>query len=293
MNLKGIHIKDFIELGKLKIMIPVSLTGFTGYFIFSPHFTAPAFLVTAGILMLAVSASVVNQIQETDLDARMNRTRNRPIPSGRISKKEAGIYALILLLSGICLIYFFGNLTAVLTGMVTILVYNGIYTPLKRKTAFAVVPGALTGALPPLIGWVAAGGGMWDQNIVFIEFLLFMGQIPHFWLLIIKYGEEYRAAGIPTLTGIFSSQQIRRLTFTWVITTVAAAIFLSYFQIIRMRIITALLLAVSVFLIWRFTGLLKDSATEDKSNRYSILLNSYFLLIMILLIVDRMIVGGP
>ena len=68
-----------------------------------------------------------------------------------------------------------------------------------------MVPGAVTGALPPLIGWVAAGGGVWDKSIIFLEFLFFTGQIPHFWLLILKYGEEYKKAGFPSLTNILSS----------------------------------------------------------------------------------------
>jgi protoheme IX farnesyltransferase len=155
-----------------------------------------------------------------------------------------------------------------------------------------VVAGALTGALPPLIGWVAAGGGILDRPIVFIGFLLFMGQIPHFWLLIVKYGEEYKSAGMPNLTGLFSTFQIKRLTFTWVLTSVIAALFLCLFEIIQISLITIVLVIASGFLIWKFTGLLKDTEIHSNISRYSILLNSYFLLIMILLISDRLITGG-
>ena len=76
-----------------------------------------------------------------------------------------------------------------------------------------MVPGAVTGALPPLIGWVAAGGGIWDKPIIFLEFLFFTGQIPHFWLLILKYGEEYRKAGIPSLTDIFQQDPDKQADF--------------------------------------------------------------------------------
>lgn len=288
MTLPG-DIREFIRLSKLRVMIPVSITGFTGYFIRDPDLSLYSVLVTAGILMLGISASVVNQIQEADIDAIMARTRNRPIPSGRISKVQAGVYALIMLISGTLLIFLAGNLSASLFGLINIIIYNLIYTPLKRKTAFAVVPGALTGALPPVIGWVAAGGSVQDQNILFISFLLFMGQIPHFWLLIARYGEDYRLAGLPTLTGFFSTIQIRRLIFTWVLTTVAAAIFLSVFDIIRMQVVTLALLTISFFLVWKFSGLLKSSDTQKNISGYSVLLNSYFLMIMVLLIADRMI----
>ncbi len=181
-----------------------------------------------------------------------------------------------MLASGIIIIYQWGNLKAVIIGLITIGVYNGIYTPLKRITPFAVVPGALTGALPPLMGWVAAGGGLWDRPIIFIGFLMFMGQIPHFWLLLVKYGEEYKLAGLPSLTGIFSSFQIKRLTFTWVLTSVVAALFLSFFKIIQINLITVILVAASIYLVWKFTGLLKDQEKHVNITRYSVLLEFLF-----------------
>jgi len=288
----GNRLKDYLELSKLKVMVPVSLTGFTGFFIFNPHFSASLFLVTAGILMMAISASVLNQVQESDLDAMMDRTHNRPIPSGRIKKSRAVVYAICSLLTGVLLVGLQGNMKADLLGLITIIIYNGIYTPLKRITPFAVVPGALTGALPPMMGWIAAGGAALDRPIIFIGFLMFMGQIPHFWLLIVKYGEEYKLAGLPSLTGIFNSFQIKRLTFIWVLTSVAAALFLSLFKIIQLNLITVILAAASVYLVWKFAGLLKDQEIQINVTRYSLLLNSYFLLIMILLISDKMITGG-
>ena len=270
-------------------MLPVSLTGFTGYFIFNPHFSIKIILISFGILLMAVSASALNQIQEAGLDSKMNRTHDRPIPARRIKLKHAIIFFLCNLFSGIVFIYSGGNLLAALIGLFTVLWYNGIYTYLKRITAFAVVPGALTGALPPLIGWVAAGGGIVDKPIIFLEFLFFTGQIPHFWLMILKYGEEYNKAGIPSLTDIFKRDQINRLTFTWVVTSVIAAIFLCYFEIIRTGAIIVILLVASAFLIWKFSGLIKTGADKITYKKYYILLNLYFFLILLLLISDRII----
>jgi len=283
------RIKDYLELSKIKIMIPVSLTGFTGFFIFDPHISIKIILVSSGILFLGISASVLNQIQETDLDSKMERTHNRPLPSKRINPQHALLFFLFNLITGTVLIYSAGNLTAALIGLITIGWYNVIYTYAKRITAFAVFPGAVTGALPPLIGWVAAGGGVWDKSIIFLEFLLFTGQIPHFWLLILKYGEEYGKAGMPTLTNILNRVQISRLTFTWVVTSAIAALFLCYFEIIHSKPIVGILLIVSAFLIWQFSGLIKLSVNRDNNRKYSILLDSYFLLVLILLISDRII----
>jgi protoheme IX farnesyltransferase len=270
-------------------MIPVSLTGFTGYFIFDPHITFNLFIVSIGILLMAISASVLNQIQETGLDIKMNRTHNRPIPAKNISKSGAIIFFLANLIAGVAFIYSAGGFRAAIIGLITLVWYNGIYTYSKRISAFAVVPGAVTGALPPLIGWVAAGGGIWDKPIIFIEFLFFIGQIPHFWLLILKYGEEYKNAGIPSLTNILSRAQINRLTFTWVVSSVIAALFLCFFEIIKSRLIIGILLVASFYLIWYFSDLIKNQVHGANSRKYSILLDSYFLLVLILLISDRII----
>ena len=279
-------LRNYLQLRKLRIILPVSLTGFTGYFIFNPHFSMKLILVSFGILLMAISASALNQIQEVTIDSKMERTLNRPIPAGRIKINNAIIFTICALFAGTYIIYSSGNLLAALIGLFTVLWYNLVYTYLKRITAFAVFPGALTGALPPLIGWIAAGGGILDKPVIFIEFLFFTGQIPHFWLLIVKYGEEYKKAGIPTLTDIFTNDQINRLTFTWVLTSVIAAIFLCYFEIIRSGLVIGILLAASVFLIWNFSALVKSGADNKK---YSTLLDLYFLLVLLLLISDRII----
>jgi heme o synthase len=288
-NNSGNTLRDYLQLSKLIIMLPVSLTGFTGYFIFNHHFSINLVLVSFGILLMAVSASALNQIQEVGVDSKMKRTLDRPIPAGRIKMINAIIFSLCSLLAGMYIIYSFGNLLAAIIGLFTIVWYNGIYTGLKRITAFAVVPGAVTGALPPLIGWVAAGGGIWDKPIIFLEFLFFTGQIPHFWLLIMRYSEEYKKAGLPNLTDVFNCHQIKRLTFMWVLTSVIAAVFLCYFEVIRSGLVIGILLAASVFLIWKFTFLVRPRSVKKTDKEYSFLLDLYFLLILLLLITDRII----
>jgi heme o synthase len=289
-NKYALRLKYYLELSKLKIMIPVSLTGFTGYFIFDPHLSFKSFCISIGILFLAVSASVLNQIQEVDLDGKMNRTHLRPLPSGKIKLTNAVLFFFINLVAGTFIIYTTGNLSATLIGLFTIMWYNGIYTYSKRITAFAVVPGAITGALPPLIGWVAAGGGVWDKPIVFLEFLFFVGQIPHFWLVMLKYGEEYKIAGAPSLADFFNITQINRLTFTWVVSSVVAALFLCYFEIIRNIPLILILIVASVLMIWQFSGLFKLRGTINNYRKYSILLDSFYLLVILLLITDRIII---
>jgi protoheme IX farnesyltransferase len=283
------RIKDYLELAKIKIMIPVSLTGFTGYFAFDPHITSGIIFTSLGIFLLAVSSSVLNQIQEVEFDIKMNRTSRRPLPAQKIKLSHAVIYFLLNLIAGAILLYAGGNLKAVIIGFFTIFWYNVVYTYAKRITSFAVVPGAITGALPPLIGWVAAGGSPFDKPIIFIGFLIFTGQIPHFWLLILRYGDEYKNAGFPTLTEIFTTTQINRLTFSWVVSSVFAALFLCYFEIIQNRSVIGILIIASAYIIWQFSGLIRNNDNNRAGKKYSILLDLYFLLILLLLISDRII----
>lgn len=283
------RLRDYLELTKIKIMLPVCLTGFTGYFAYDPHLSFRLVFTTFGVLLMAIAASILNQIQEVELDVKMNRTHLRPLPAGRIRLDQAIIFFFINLLTGTFIVYEAGNLNAVLIGLITILWYNGVYTYCKRITAFAVVPGAITGALPPFIGWVAAGGGLLDKPVIFIGFLIFIGQVPHFWLLILKYGEEYKKAGIPNLADIFSKLQINRLTFSWVVSSVFAALFLCYFEVIQNKLIIGILIAASVIIIWQFFALIKIKRETKNSRKYSVLLDSYFLLVLLMIIADRII----
>jgi protoheme IX farnesyltransferase len=288
-NNPGKRLKYYLELAKLKIMLPVSFTGFTGYFIFEPHLSGGILIISLGILLMSVAASVLNQLQEAGIDSIMERTKNRPIPSGKITFPQAILFFFFNLAAGTAIIFIWGNLNAVLIGLFTIFWYNAVYTYSKRITAFAVVPGALTGALPPLIGWVAAGGGLWDKPIVFVSFLLFTGQIPHFWLLILRYGEDYKTAGLPSLTDRFNYAQIKRLTFTWVVTSEIAAIFLCYFEIVNTPLIVGIIILASAFLVVEFSKFLRVAEKGYNLRKYSIILDLYYLLLLILLILDRII----
>lgn len=285
---EGNILKDYLELSKIKIMVPVSLTGLTGYFIYKPDFTPALVFVTAGILFLAIGASVLNQLQETQTDSLMERTRDRPLPAGRISPKNAWLFFVFSFITGTFFIIATGSTRALIISYLTLAWYNGVYTYLKKLTAFAVLPGALTGALPPLIGWVAAGGSASDRTIFVIQLLFFIGQIPHFWLFMLKYGSQYRQAGLPSLTAIMDRTTIKRLIFVWIVASVCMSGCLYFFGILKNRMLIAMLLIASLFLITAFIKLIPDNVTI-KPGKYSILLNFYFLLIMILLISDRLI----
>lgn len=277
--------RDYLLLGKLNIMIPVSLSGFTGYFLYKPVFSPGIILVTAGIFFMSVSASAINQLQEIETDRKMERTKNRPLPSGKVSVRAAIFFTIITFIGGSCCLYFAGSLRAYILCLLTIIWYNGVYTYLKRVTPYAVLPGAVTGALPPLIGWIAAGGEPFSISIILVQLLFFAGQIPHFWLLLIKYGDEYSHAGLPSLTSVISKKRLSVLVIAFVVVSALAAISIDLYGVIHNSHLSIFLFIVSALLVLFFSGFKqgKDPA------RYSLMLNIYFLFIMLLLVSDRII----
>ena len=279
---------DYLQLFKLPVIIPVSLTCFTAFFLFRPFIDHRILLVTAGVFLLAASASIINQVQEIPTDRLMGRTMDRPLPGGRISVSRALTLAMILFIAASFLLLYFGNLAALLTGWLNLLWYNAVYTPLKRKTAFAVVPGSLTGALPPVIGWVAAGGGFTDRTILLLALMFFMGQIPHFWLLIQKYGEQYVQAGIPSLIQQLTVRQIERLTYVWTVSAVFSALILCQFGLRIQPAIRLIILIVTILVLLFFSYIRFKPPRIYKRSQF-IVLNTYFLFIMLMLITDRLI----
>ena len=190
------------ELAKPSVTLAVTLTTVTGYLLASGCLVASMWIPVLGVFVLAAGSAALNQWQERDIDARMPRTRHRPIPSGRIEPTTALFVAIVMMLAGLTLLTSAGRseLLLLALGGFALVWYNGVYTYLKRLTAFAVVPGALIGSVPPCIGYVAAGGDLHDPELLLVAMFFFIWQIPHFWLLMLIMGDEYEAAGLPSLT---------------------------------------------------------------------------------------------
>jgi protoheme IX farnesyltransferase len=281
---------ELLRLGKISVIVPVSLTAFTGYFLFNPNLNLAIILVSLGVFLQGSAASALNQVQERLLDSHMNRTKKRPLPSGTVNPFQALLFVILTFALGSVFIYFAGNLSAVLLGLFTLLWYNGIYTPLKKVTAFAVIPGSVTGAIPPVIGWTAAGGNIVDPEALLLAFLFFMGQVPHFWLLILKYGDEYKNAGLPNLKDVFSVRQINNLSFIWISASLIGALLLALFGILQSPVIMILLLFITCLGIILFSGLI-NRPDALKKKKYFILLNSYYFVLMLSLIVDKINTG--
>jgi protoheme IX farnesyltransferase len=173
-------------------------------------------------------------------------------------------------------------------GFVNLAWYNGIYTYLKRKTAFAVVPGALTGAIPIFMGWTAGGGSLFAPEALFLAFFVFLWQMPHFWLLTLKYGNEYRRAGFPVLTDFFNEFQIKTVVMGWMIASSGASIMLAWFKILHHPVLGYAIIGFNfVFLLLLAYQLF--FANPLKYRLIFIAANLFMIVVMVSLIADRLI----
>jgi len=277
----------YLKLGKFTISIPVALTGFLGYFMARPLIDINALYTIAGIFLLSSGSAALNQIQERHTDAKMKRTAQRPLPSGKVTLREAILFVVLCTIAGTILLLLTGYPLAAALGVFTLCWYNLVYTPLKRLTAFAVLPGAVIGALPPLIGWTAAGGNPLDMEILAVAFLLFVGQMPHYWLLLIKIGKEFHQAGLPVITSLFDQRQIRNLSFVWIAATGVCVLMLPATPIIRHRAMSLILIVAAIFfLIHMFLLSYRGNLVEHWKKAF-ITVNLFYLLIILVLIADR------
>jgi len=277
----------FAELSKIKIPFAVSISSLTGYLVFKGQFDMGALISTIGVFLLAGGSAALNQYQEYHLDAKMKRTENRPIPSGRFSSTNTLIFSIIVSLTGALILLFGNNLTACILGLLTLLWYNGIYTPMKRKTAFAVLAGAFVGAFPPMIGWTAAGGYVFDTAIILIAMLLFIWQVPHFILLLLKFGPEYEVAGFSSLTSYFSEAQLKKLIFVWVLATAFSVMIIPVAGFISSGVIIAVLLVSSIWIVYSFFILMRKQQLNMRKAFMQI--NLFLMLVLLLFSIDSLL----
>lgn len=275
----------YMELSKVRITFAVSLTTFVGYLLKSGSIDAGLWATVGGLFLLACGSAALNQYQEWDTDAKMKRTQNRPIPSGKISPLHGLLFALTLISIGSAILFYYSGFLAMQLGILTLIWYNAFYTPLKKKSAFAVVPGSLIGALPPMVGYAAAGGSILDPEIIAFAFFMFMWQIPHFWLIVIRHGNDYQEGGFPSITAIYSDKQIKGITFVWVTATAVASILMplmGVFSALGLKLILILFVAALIF---AFSRLLIKQQEGMPVFKYFMGINAYLLAVLILIVV--------
>jgi protoheme IX farnesyltransferase len=277
------------EISKVKITVFVSLSTALGYILAAEKISVNLFFCVFGIFLIACSATALNQYQESEFDKLMNRTRNRPIPSGRVSANFVFNMAMVFLISGSGILYFFVNFYSLIIALITLIWYNAVYTPLKRKSALAIIPGSLVGALPPIAGWVGAGGSLSAFYIYLIAFYFFVWQIPHFWLLLSLYGNEYKSAGFPILNDLLPQNIFKGITFILILITILMTIAIGISGIVNYFISFLLIVFASMFLFYSAIEFMKSGSERKNIVRMFVKINLHTLLIIIFLSADKLI----
>ena len=191
---------DFVALAKPRLNVLVVASSLAGYVMGGGDMSNAmrVVLTVVGTALVAGGASAFNQVMEREPDGLMRRTRLRPVPDGRLQPAESLVFATVLSVAGLLLLAAGVNASSAGVALVTLLTYALIYTPLKRRSSFATVVGAIPGALPPVIGWAAARGGLSEGGWVLFA-IVFLWQMPHFLAIAWIYREDYARAGFPLL----------------------------------------------------------------------------------------------
>lgn len=233
-------------------------------------------VLASGVLLTASGAGALNHYEERRVDALMARTAGRPLPTGRLEPAAALTLSVVLIALGCGLLTLTEKPAVALLGLAAVFWYNGFYTWFKTRSRYAAIPGALVGAIPPAMGWLAGGGSILDADLAGLCFFFFMWQLSHFILHVLACGKEYEKAGLPTLSSTFTESQIRRIAFQWLCAAVVSAQLVILFGLFRLPLTKAAVIAASAWLMIRGTAFISkrrsDYAGLFRQTNYFILL---------------------
>ncbi len=210
-----------MTLVKFRLNVLVVLSALSGYLLApaGTHNSTTLWMLVLGGFLVTGASNGLNQVIEKDLDALMDRTKKRPLPRGSMSVSEGIIVSILMGISGLYLLYAYVNPTSALLGLIALVSYVAVYTPMKRVSPWAVFVGAIPGAIPPMLGWVAATD---DFGFVpgMLFFIQFMWQFPHFWAVAWVAKDDYDKAGyklLPSKGGRNKFTSLQILIYTLVL----------------------------------------------------------------------------
>lgn len=279
---------NYIEITKPRLSVVVVFSSIAGYLLAadSVDWITLLYLCLGGYFLVG-SSNVFNQIIEKDRDALMKRTMNRPIPTGRIAVSNAWIYGLVMALMGVYLLFLINAATAFF-GALSIVLYAAVYTPLKTKTPLCVFVGAFPGAIPYMLGWVAASGSFGiESGTLFM--LQFFWQFPHFWAIGWMLQDDYKAGGFKMLPTGSADRGTAFQTVLYTVWTVLVSL-IPVFGVtgtLYMTIWSAI--AVGLLGIWFLyhSIVLFRERTKEAARKLMLVSVSYITLIQIIYVVDK------
>ena len=287
-NILNNNFSDFKQLTKIGLSLSVVFSSISGYLLAIDTFNfSTLFLLGLGGFFMVGASNAFNQIIEIDIDKLMLRTKNRPLPSGRMSVTTAMIIAVLFTIGGLVILYSINAKTA-LFGAISIFLYTSAYTPLKTKSPLAVFVGAIPGAIPFMLGWVAATNQFGiEAGILFM--IQFFWQFPHFWAIGWLQFEEYKKAGINMLPMNKKDKgAVKQIIFYTII-----MILVSIIPVFRktgdfyIHIITAIIVFLLGLLMFYYG--IKLYKSEDNKDAKKLMLASvlYITLVQIVYVIDK------
>ncbi len=280
---------DYFALLKPRVMSLVLFTAFVGL-ILAPGGTTHPVLAVIGLLCIAVGAGAsgaINMWYDADIDARMQRTKNRPIPAGRVAPEEALTLGVILAVASVLMMGLLVNLAAAALLALTIAFYVFVYTMwLKRRTAQNIVIGGAAGAFPPMIGWAVATGDVGLGSLSLFA-LIFMWTPPHFWALSLYRADDYRDAGVPMLPVVEGKAETRRQIMIYTVGLAVTSVTPALVGIAGWLYLAGAVGLSGAFLYfaWRILRAGDDHKLAKRTFLFSIL---YLFLLFALLLVERL-----
>ena len=285
MSLKSIY-----ELTKFRLTLSVVFSSFISYMLGAKEFDIKILmLLLFGGFFVVAASNIYNQINEKDLDALMIRTRNRPLPTNRISVNAALILAILFTIIGLTLLYIIYPIVALLAA-VSIFLYASVYTPLKLITPLSVFVGAIPGALPFMLGWVAATGEVGIEAVI-LFLMQFFWQFPHFWSIGWMQNKDYENAGFKMLpTGKKDKSTTSQIIFysIWAVLmsiipafNLTGDLFLSVYGLIFVLLIGLVLIYYAVNLF--------NNSSDINARKLMLASVSYLTLMQIVLLMDKLL----
>ena len=282
-------VKDIFSLAKVMVSASITFTTFTGYVTTSGRMDVLLLPALMGVLLMAAGASAFNHFMERESDKVMPRTANRPLPSGRFSPLGVIFVGCLWLVIGGILLYVYVGWLVVALGLFNAVWYNLVYTPLKRVSVYALFAGTITGVVPLFMGIAAANGNLFHHQAVFVGFFMLIWQVPHFLILLVKYGKEYEMAGLASVTSKFKPRRVILIAYLWIIASCVATLYLPLFGLLHHSITGYVILAIVITVV---TLVSLNVFTKSKTDQFKvpfILTNIMQAGFMLCLVVDSLV----
>ncbi len=280
-----LKLRDYSQLTKMRLATLVVFSAAMA-FMTAPgdvDFVKMGWLILGGFLVTG-SANGFNQVMERELDKLMDRTKTRPLPSNRMGVNEALLVCIITGVVGVFILWYYTNLASAILGLLAILLYTLVYTPMKRKSPIAVFIGAIPGAIPPLLGWVAATGNF-NTAALLLFAIQFLWQFPHFWAIAWVLDDDYKKAGFNLLPTGKRDKGSAMQTVLYTISLIPVAVMPWVFGISGWLSLV-LMLAVTFYFLFQAVQLYRDCTIESARK---LMYGSFFYLpvVQIAMVIDK------